>query len=344
MKEKKGKKQSGFVNWWKELCRTHGADEYREFYMRGWDTARLDQPNRTYPWMYTRVLGVTFLLFALMAFITALTGERMQYLGYPTVVTLGGLLLGLPVLVFIYELYPRRDFSLAKLCLCMTICTAVTDVAVNLGYFALQPANPWVSGIWTVVLEETAKAIPALVAIVLMRKRTPMGALVIAAACGVGMGLSEDLGYIFIASSQEGVDMSNLVIMTLVRALPSIGGHMIWTGLIGWAFGKLRRPLLDVRFWLMCLASMGIHYLWNIPLESGAGLATAAAFGIGLLSFEYIVRKERRRVFAEMSDAQVETAESDESVVARKYSAVGIATVAVAILIGIGGIVFCCLY
>ena len=226
----------------------------------------------------------------------------------------------------------------------MTICTAVTDVAVNLGYFALQPANPWVSGIWTVVLEETAKAIPALVAIVLMRKRTPMGALVIAAACGVGMGLSEDLGYIFIASSQEGVDMSNLVIMTLVRALPSIGGHMIWTGLIGWAFGKLRRPLLDVRFWLMCLASMGIHYLWNIPLESGAGLATAAAFGIGLLSFEYIVRKERRRVFAEMSDAQVETAESDESVVARKYSAVGIATVAVAILIGIGGIVFCCLY
>ncbi len=295
--------KSNSYRWLKEAMRVHTRQEYTELFTRGLkssDTAVASYAP--YPWLYARVFVLCLTVFALLAAVTAATAQVMQYIGYPTVIALGSLTVNIPVLILLYELYPARDMSLVKLAVITLICTAVADTVVNLGYLAVSTDNEWLSTAWTAFLEESAKAIPALAAIAILKERNPLKCMIIAASVGVGMAICEDMGYIFMASSVSGVSMQTLIKITLLRSLTSIGGHFVWSGLIGWAFAKFRRPFLNAFFWLTYVASMALHFVWDMPVDSM--LATAASLVIGLAAFQMIVKNERRAIIGNDSIAK----------------------------------------
>ena len=287
-------------NAWKETFRRHSLAEHKELFSRGLDGG--SGTNRVFPWLYLRVFAICLGVFALFTFILYMadmfiSDEAIKVFGYPSVLAVGGTMINIPVLVFVYELYAKRDFSFIALCLVTVLCSAVTALLVNLGYCIIIPADPWLSTLWTACLEEFSKALPALIAIFLLGRRNPLFGFLIGASAGVGMAISEDLGYLFVASWDGGVDILVLLQVTVLRAITSISGHFIWTGLIGWAFVKFRRPLLNVKFWAICLASTALHYVFNFPLPSLSFITIAGSTGISLILMEVIVKRERKAIF-----------------------------------------------
>ena len=291
------------VSWWKETFRKHSKSEYKELFARG--LVQDEQANRVYPWLYMRVLGLCVLIFALFAVVVYLTSTlihdgAIQFFGYPSLITVAGLMLNVPTLFLLYELYPKKDFSFIQLCFVTVICVVITAVAVNLGYCLLIPQNEWLSVLWTVFLEEFAKAATALTAIYLCKRKGPLFGLLVGGAVGAGMAIAEDMGYIFVASwQQNSVDFGALLGVTALRSFTSIAGHFVWTGLIGWAFAKFRRPLINIKFWLICILSAALHYIFDFPYGAILILTLALSFGVGLALIVIIIKKERKAEFAQ---------------------------------------------
>ncbi len=342
MKNRRTGRKSGIAEWFGETFRIHTKEEYRAFFTRGMQT---ESGNcKTYPWMYTRAFALCFILFSAIAIVTALTAEVMAYIGFPTMMMLGGLLFNLPILVLIYELYPKKDLSFLWLCGVTAVCSVISAAIVNFGYFFVRISNEWLGVLWTAGLEEFAKAVPLIAALLLFKKRVPMQGFVIGAAVGVGMSFCEDLGYIFLSSVNNGVSMPTAMFMTLLRAFTSIAGHVVWAGIVGWAFVKFRRPLLNFRFWLFCLFSVALHFLWDIPLGGLSTFGMIAAVFAGLLTFEKICKKERRILLEaeiEAEETQAMISETETVVPAREYHGAGISATATALALGVIACLFC---
>ncbi len=290
----------GISYWFKETFRLHSKKEYVEFFSRGLDGD--ERLNKVYPWLYMRAFAFCAVLFALFTFIVFMTTkfvdhEAIRIFGYPSLLTVGGTLLNIPLLFLVYELYPKRDLSFIKLCITMIACVAVCDLLVNLGYCALLPKNEWLSNLWAVCLEEFSKALPAVIAILVLKVRNPMGGFLIGAAVGIGMSVSEDIGYIFVASWNEGVDIPALLLVTLARSFTSIAGHLVWTGLISWAFVKFNRPFINYKFYACCLASLALHYVFNCPYAPISAITLGLSVGAGLIILIYLPKHERKLAF-----------------------------------------------
>lgn len=281
----------GITRWFKEIFRVHSRGEYAEFFTRGFK--KEEGTHGVYPWFYSRVFVMCLVLFAVFAFVTCATSAVMMYIGLPTVIFIGSILVNIPIVVFLYEIYPKRDFSFFELCVIMIICSAISVALIDFGYFALSPANSWLSILWTAFLEETGKALPVLVALFVIKKRDPLQCLIIAASAGIGMAICEDMGYIFFSSLTGFADMGSAVTVTVIRAVTAPFGHVIWTGFIGWAFAKFRRPLINICFWGMYLLSMALHYIWDFPETSVSLITLLFSLLTGIIIFERIIRRER---------------------------------------------------
>ena len=82
----------------------------------------------------------------------------------------------------LYELNPKKDLSFLKAVAVLVICSMIGDLIIFLGYFAWIPENEWMSVAWTAILEEFGKALPAILAVLLLKKRgSPMACLILAA-------------------------------------------------------------------------------------------------------------------------------------------------------------------
>ncbi len=287
------------INFWKETFRKHSKEEYREFFTRGLDDNKAE--NNVYPWLYSRVFAICLIIFALFSFIVFMTttfikDDAIEFFGYPSLLTVGGMLLNIPMLFLFYELYPKRDISFIKVCFILIICVAFTALFVNLGYCLLMPKNEWLGSLWGVALEEIFKALPALIIIFILKNKSPMLGLLIGAASGIGMAICEDIGYLFISSWNNGVVLPELFKVTLLRTFTSISGHAIWTGLIGWAFNKFNKPLINIKFWLIYLIVACLHYLFNFPYVSLSFLTLLISFVSGLIIAIKVIKLERKKI------------------------------------------------
>lgn len=287
--------KGGAEKWFTEIFRVHTLDEYAEFFARGWK--KQEGTHRVYPWFYSRVFLLCLVLFAALAFTTTATAEVLTYIGLPTVILLGAILINIPLMVLLYELYPKLDFSFFALCVITFIGSAISDVLINFGYYFFTPENKWLSTLWTAFIEETGKALPMLVALFVLKKREPLQCLIIGASAGIGMAICEDMGYIFFSAIAGFADMGQAVFVTILRALTSFFGHTIWTGFICWAFAKFKRPLINIKFWGMYILSMALHYIWDFPELSTSLLTILVSLLIGIIVFVRIIKRERFNIF-----------------------------------------------
>ena len=348
------KKENSATACLRELFRTHGKDEYFEFITRGMGKGGKKSVNAVYPWVYSRVFLLCLITFAALSFVTEFTFSVMMGMGHPVLVLTGAMLVTAPVIVLFFELYPKRDLNFLQLMLVFIIGGAASDIIINLGYYLVSTSDTWLSVLWTAFLEEAGKAIPAIIAIIILKADNPLKCFVIAAAVGSSMAVSEDMGYIFFGSTQFGISVSSTVTMTLLRALTSISAHVVWTGFIGWAYGKFKWRVLDIRFWLVCLGSMALHYIWDFPVPFLNIFTLLGAFIGGIVITVFLVRTEREKVYFEellvrdrvdyteyIADGIKSLNKNHCNYSVYKYNVCGITAVICAVIISVCGLVFC---
>lgn len=249
----------------RETFRAHSRDEYREFFTRGLGDDK-NGITGTYPWLYVRVFFMLFILFTINTVILRFTGNTLYV---PTVTLLGGITFTVPFMVFLFEIYPKRDLSIIKLFGILILGGTAAGVLTQTGYALIKVSNPWYSALISGLVEEVSKAIVAVAAIMIMRKKNSYACFLIAASVGAGFSVIEDMGYIFFYSDMVAAsfgDIRDTVYLFLNRGFSTFCTHILWTGIVGWAygFGKGKYKPLFIAF---VLGSVFIHSCWNLPFE-----------------------------------------------------------------------------
>ncbi|MCH5142243.1 MAG: PrsW family intramembrane metalloprotease [Clostridiales bacterium] len=299
-KPKLGKRQR-FRNFIKETFRARTKREYKEFFTRGM-RGNESKEKLEHGWMYVRVFALSFVLFALIAFLIDFSENGIAV---PTLYLLGGAFMNLTVAVFIYELNPERNLSFVLFILILMLGAIAADFITMFGYYFLYPENEWLSTLWTAVLEESAKAIPVIVVILIFKKRSPMLGFIIGAAIGAGFSITEDMGYIY-AYSYGGV--FRMVEISVERAWTAVCTHTLWTAVIGWAFCKFKCRPYDLRFLAVALSSIAMHFLWDIPIEVDLHVLPTILCVVAAIVFSAVVLKKERKPYrqtAVMGDVQL---------------------------------------
>ncbi len=208
------------------------------------------------PWLFTRVLGVG-LLFALMSYIISVVFNHP--LGVILLFTLGALVLPLGILVFYWEISIPRDIPIYRVLVVFLIggmlSLLFTLMLPSAGADYLAPLT-----------EEPGKVIALAVFLYMLDTRYIFDGMLIGAAVGAGFSAFENIFYAIYVTNY---DLENLI----GRSLLVIGGHVTWAaiegGALAWAKGnaKLRpRHFFDSKFLRYLLMTMGLHFLWNLPI------------------------------------------------------------------------------
>lgn len=278
---KSNKARERLAYFFKETFRPHSKEEYAEVFTRGFrggsgrdvgieestvgaDKVVVATAARKLPWLYMRVFALNFIIFSVLA----LTFTLARYTaGYLTAILFGGLLFNIPLFIFFYELYPRRDISLVKLVSVVLIGGVVSTVIILFGYEFIysttEEPNPWISTLWVGFWEEFVKGAVAISAVVLLKTKNPFACFLIGFAVGTGYSFAEDIGYIYSLSRSYGAAW--LVLTSVGRGLSCVCSHAPWTAIICWGFAKFRKPFLNFKFYLTALASMVLHYFADVP-------------------------------------------------------------------------------
>ena len=257
-----------------ESVKPRTLDEYACIFSRGMSGSSNGLPRAgalpqrvervTVPWLWLRVLAFGLIAFSFMVLAFRLGGGATDLMA---AALYGALPFNLAVLVFFYELYPKRDLSLLFLIFVLLAGGGASCVLVSLGYAAVDPYpfmdNEWTSLVFTAVWEEFAKAVAAIGVILHLKNKNPLWCFLIGFAVGTGYSYLEDLGYIYAYS--RGGNTLWVVLMSVGRGLSCACSHAPWTGIICWAFAYFKNPFSNFRFWLVSLVSVVLHYFADVP-------------------------------------------------------------------------------
>lgn len=282
----------------KETFRAHSKDEYREVFTRG-----LGEDKRgitgAMPWLYVRVFFVLFILFTVNILILRFTGNALYV---PTVTFFGGVTFAIPLFVLLYELYPKRDLNVFKLFSVLVIGGTAAGILTQIGYSVINVSNDWGSAVLSGVVEEVSKAAVAICAILVIKNKNAYACFLIAVSVGAGFTIVEDMGYIYYysdMSTSQFIDIRNTVYLFLDRGLSSLCTHILWTGIIGWAYAFFSGRYKSV-YLLFLLYSIGLHILWNIPLEGWMNVTGRVLCTLLTLTSSFaVIRKSQ---FATLAD------------------------------------------
>lgn len=204
------------------------------------------------PWLFTRVIGVG-LLFAFMSYLMQVAFGHD--LGYVLLFTLGALVIPLGILVFYWEISIPRDIPIYTVFFIFLI-----GGMMSLFFTLMLP-----SGGIAPLAEEPGKVIALAIFLYSLRSEYIFDGLLIGAAVGAGFSAFENIFYAVVKTHYS---MDTLI----MRSLLTIGGHVTWAaiegGALAWAKGNTRlqlRHFMDGRFLRYFLATIGLHFLWNLP-------------------------------------------------------------------------------
>ena len=172
----------------KETFRPHSKAEYREIFSRGLNDNN-EGVTGAFPWLYVRAFLLLFILFTVNTLVLRLTDNSLYV---PSVIFLGGITFTVPFIVLLYELYPKRDLSILYLFGILVLGGTVAGVLSQLAYAFIPVTDKWLSAVVAGLVEEIAKAIPAMLAIAVLNRKNPYACFLVAAAVGAGFSVVED--------------------------------------------------------------------------------------------------------------------------------------------------------
>lgn len=292
----KTKARNVVTEFFRQTFRSHTGDEYSELLTRG---MRGDGGvNKKYPWAYIRLFALIVILFAIYLLIVRFTSNELLT---PTIMTLGSISVSLSFLIFLYELYPKKDLSIMLVCLAMLIGGALSTIITQVLFNVFTTDSKWLFSVFVGFFEELPKAISTVLILVVTRKNSPLAGFIIGAAVGCGFSIVEDMGYIFVMSNEMPVmNLTTIIEVAVGRGATALCTHILWTAAIGWAYCHFSRHLANVAFYLITLLSCGLHICWDLPLDSLPLAFIYVACGvIACVECLLILHFERRKVFNE---------------------------------------------
>lgn len=278
-----------------------GKDEYAELFSRGLKGDK--GKNAVYPWLYLRAGLLLLGLAAVFTFIVCIISQSGWSMYRLTLYFASAIVVDTTFLILLFELSPRRNFSL----LALTVCALAGGTAAALISAAiwecLPPLNGWLNACAAGIGEEIAKFIPVCACIFITKnRRNPYVGFLIGAAVGTLFSVTENAAYIANNSST----FLMMIATAFARGASGPVSHALWAGIVGWAFARFGPK--DYRFYAALLAAMVLHTAWDLPLSplfmaADYFACTAAGGAIGLA----IIISERKLAEKEESGEAVKS-------------------------------------
>lgn len=297
--EKSGQKperaKNVIADFFKQTFRRHSGEEYSELLTRG---LRGDGGgiNKKYPWAYIRLFALLLILFAVFLLIVRFTSNELFV---PTINVLAACCFNLSFLLFLFELYPKKDLSFMSVCLAMLLGGAMANIISQILFNIFTSDNAWLKAVYTGLFEELPKAAAVVVVIVASRKNSPLAGFMMGAAVGCGFSIVEDMGYVFVQANEMPVmNLTTIIEVAVSRGASAVCTHTLWTAAIGWAYCHFTRHLANVAFYLIALLSCGLHICWDLPLGNVAlGFVYAGCALVACAECILILYFERKKIY-----------------------------------------------
>lgn len=298
MESKNNRVKNSIAKFFRQTFRRHTGAEYRDVLTRGLGGENRDGLNRKYPWAYIRLYALLFVLFAIFLLIVRFTSNELFV---PTITVLAATCFNITFLVFLYELYPKRDLSIMAVMLAMLIGGAFSNTVAQILFSLFRTSDGYLQAVYAGLFEEFSKAVAAIFVIVVARKSSPLAGFMFGAAVGCGFSIAEDMGYIFLEANEMSVmNITTLINISVSRGLTAVCTHTLWTAAIGWAYCHFTRHFANIVFYLISLLSCGLHICWDLPLSYLAqGFVCAGCITVACTQCILILHFERRKVFRE---------------------------------------------
>ncbi len=221
------------------------------------------------PWVFIRVLLLTLVIY--FGFVAAWNEfENVKLI--PAVIIMGSVAIPFALLIFFFEVNVARDVSLYQV-IKLLLLGGLLSIVVSLFGFRWTGLSTWLGAASAGVIEETGKTLALLLIVARPRYRWLLNGLLFGAAVGTGFAVFESAGYALEIGIGDGVQAMRENIMTR-GFLSLMGGHVLWTALVGAALWRRRgsepfrvEMLADPGFLRVLAVCMAMHMLWNSPIR-----------------------------------------------------------------------------
>lgn len=256
-----------------EVVKRHADDEVESYFTVGTreTTPALAAIDARWPrpWVFIRVLALTLLIY--FGFVAAWNEfENVKLL--PAVIMMGSVAIPFALLIFFFEVNVPRDVSLYQV-IKLLLLGGLLSIVVSLFGFRWTGLSSWLGAASAGVIEETGKTLALLLIVPRPRYRWLLNGLLFGAAVGTGFAVFESAGYALEIGIGDGIQAMRGNIMTR-GFLSLMGGHVLWTGLVGAALWRRRgsepfrlEMLADPGFLRVLGSCMAMHMLWNSPIR-----------------------------------------------------------------------------
>ncbi|MES4792183.1 MAG: PrsW family intramembrane metalloprotease [Chloroflexota bacterium] len=232
------------------------------------------------PWVFFKALVLTVVVY--MGFVFAY--KQFQNLNLiPGMIMVGASAIPITVVIFYFEMNAPRNVSLHRVIWLLLVGGIASLVTSLFGFQAFDQSLGWLGASSAGIIEESGKLLALLIVVNQLRYRWTLNGLLFGGTVGAGFAAFESAGYAFRSGLADytqytlGLAPANLagVFESIwVRGLLTPGGHVAWTALVGAALWKVRGDqrfslsmLKDERFLRVLALSMGLHMVWNSPLQ-----------------------------------------------------------------------------
>lgn len=267
----------------------HSKTESEEIFICGTSTTTptLTDDGKVWPspWLWSRILVVFVITFALLHICCSSFGNLISY---PGLMVIGSFMVPIAVMVFFFELNTPKNisfFTIIKYFLIGGVASIVITLILN-DVFAME-LSEWLDAMLTGIIEEAAKL--AIVAAVIWRNKNAkyaLNGLLIGAAIGAGFAAFESAGYAFnqflpalLNSGNFSVAYTAMMNNIMLRAFLAPGGHVIWAAMSGYAIMLVKGTnefdisfLNKKAFWKIFWIPIFLHAVWDMPIILGQSI------------------------------------------------------------------------
>ncbi len=234
-------------------------------------TPTLDQIDARWPrpWVFGRVFLAAVAVYAIFVF-GWIQFENENLL--PGLMMVGSFAIPFSLLVLFFETNVPRNISMYQVTKLLLL-GGIVSIVISLFGFQLTGLDSWLGAAAAGIIEESGKGLTLLLVVRRPRYRWTLNGLLLGATVGTGFAVFESAGYAFRTALDSGAVAMRSNIME--RGILSIlGGHVLWTGLVGAALWRVKgdqpfrtEMLTDPRFLRVVAFSMGMHMIWNAPWD-----------------------------------------------------------------------------
>jgi RsiW-degrading membrane proteinase PrsW (M82 family) len=294
-----------------EVVKRHPDQEVEAYFTVGAATTTPEllaiDANWPRPWMFVRILAMSLILYAGFLWVYD-QFENIRLL--PGLIMTGSVAVPFALLIFFFEANAPRNVSLYQVIKLVAL-GGLVSIIISLFFFRWTGLSSWLGAAAAGIVEETGKGLTLLLVVTRSRYRWTLNGLLLGAAVGTGFAVFESAGYALdFGLRDDSIQTVKDIIMR--RGLLSVlGGHTLWTGLVGAALWRARgnrkfspAMFFDARFLRVFVFAVVMHMIWNSPLQLPAYLKY---IGLGFLVW-FLVIEMMNAGLKEIKVAQIEEA------------------------------------